>query len=493
MQDLEPATPPPSTASCSVPLPLTSPFSFFSLDDSSAHATAVSSSPSSINSVQKSHGPTSGSIAASPPSPVSILRLDPAVWGHPLPRRPVSSLVVPPTRYDDQVRVDTDPTRLERDVGETEPASTPRFHARFGKLKINFAKSGQPRRPEPRRGWKRFWNDDEDDQKNETVEGGDETRNVRSRRDDLDAENRTDRVPIPEPRSTRRDGAETVVARIPRCTLAPLDPRDMPSRTTSRDSTDFVQYVDSSEYAPFLSRTPIEPSRSAATLREIVSFFAFVESPRAWLHPRHAKVFGEHALRLAHERELEPNLKVIRRDYPLRNAWPVRGRPDSIAGQVKILWAVIEWIWGYEPKSTEVRWVVEKAPLPLFVLVLEYVSVIRFRESVDHVRHEFVAYLTNPLRDRDRRGEQRFDRSKVLVDWLEARQGASRYWMFFGSGRGATKDKATRTEEGEIDDTGSRGWMWWFDDVEEAGKDGIERTAEGLDKWERKMQKGETC
>ncbi|GAA5955940.1 hypothetical protein JCM3765_000048 [Sporobolomyces pararoseus] len=129
----------------------------------------------------------------------------------------------------------------------------------------------------------------------------------------------------------------------------------------------------------------------------------------------------------------------------------------------------MSWIWDGNALLSEMRWLVEEAPLPLFALLRERVAVARYIHAVERAKTRLTSYLSDsPISNLSPRAR----RARVLVNWLHS-DGDKRWERFFGGSGSETIQK------------GEEPWDWGFYDLVDAELE-RERSVEELEEWEQK-------
>ncbi|GAA5992552.1 hypothetical protein JCM5350_005913 [Sporobolomyces pararoseus] len=130
--------------------------------------------------------------------------------------------------------------------------------------------------------------------------------------------------------------------------------------------------LNQSSYAPYLSSEPVPPSISDEYGSTLIRFFRWVESPRLWdKHPT-SRVFDARCIPdlALYARRYSPNFEAIRTNYPLQrlSRQESNSKRDTVTGNTKLCFEIVEWIWDKPLDTNHLRWIVELAPIALFSL-----------------------------------------------------------------------------------------------------------------------------
>lgn len=132
------------------------------------------------------------------------------------------------------------------------------------------------------------------------------------------------------------------------------------------------RFVNPFEVESYLTSDPVPVSHSHRYFSTILQFMAYVENPSIWETSRGLSVFRTVSVsRLTRSiRDQSPNFRFIREQCPLGSLYQApTDAGDSVYGNTSVSFNVLEWLWGAGLSNIEeLRWVVEKSPLPLFAL-----------------------------------------------------------------------------------------------------------------------------
>ncbi|GAA5906442.1 uncharacterized protein JCM6883_004480 [Sporobolomyces salmoneus] len=187
----------------------------------------------------------------------------------------------------------------------------------------------------------------------------------------------------------------------PQFTNSPLPPPSTfpfeSARTLRISLGELMQSLTISDFAPFLSTTPVPASISDEYALTLLRFFAFVEDPTRWIEPEFRSIYAPRNFSnlSSRVRQFFPDFERIRKEHPLGQL-ANDDNDESIAGNRALAYKTVDWIWGEKTYSRHLRFVVKRSPLPLFALVLEFVTVQRYLEAVRHTLVQFRLFLSTP-------------------------------------------------------------------------------------------------
>lgn len=130
-----------------------------------------------------------------------------------------------------------------------------------------------------------------------------------------------------------------------------------------------IRFLDFNEYAKYLlADKPIDPEWSSSYLGSVAAFLGACAPPHLWSKAP-SGIFGATARRTKLERTMaaQPNVELLR-----RMGLSKKTGPEPYGKDLKI-WASVRdammWIWGSDKVTwSEVRWMMEEAPLPLLAI-----------------------------------------------------------------------------------------------------------------------------
>ncbi|GAA6030341.1 hypothetical protein JCM8097_009056 [Rhodosporidiobolus ruineniae] len=235
--------------------------------------------------------------------------------------------------------------------------------------------------------------------------------------------------------------------------------------------------LDYSAYSPYLLKEPIELAWSSDYYRAVDRFLSRCADKAKWrtggdkeMHPR-ASFAIVHYLQ-SHQ----PDKLAIRRAVgTLGYSLGFKGLPEQLHFRVRALRDVMRWLWeGTAAVSMETAsWLIlessrDRRLLPVYILLREHASTLRFSDYIEFARAELLKYLeTTP----PSRRSPRESRALTLLQWLNEDQ--ARWYSFF-----AGPDRSMR---------GSEPGEWWLREP----KEGEKRDKRALDDWERETSSKE--
>ncbi|GAA5980150.1 hypothetical protein JCM5350_001780 [Sporobolomyces pararoseus] len=246
------------------------------------------------------------------------------------------------------------------------------------------------------------------------------------------------------------------------------------ARTINTSSRAVIRHLTLQQFSGLLTSKPVPTSLSEQYGTTLLRFFRFVQDPVDWVPPEHLSIFTAKPYPdLSYQvRRFLPDFEYIRQNHPLKqiSLSDSHSGYDSIAGNRSLAFSIMSWIWDRHVFLSEVRWLVEKAPLPLFALVLERIAAARYLQAVERTKPRLISYLSNSPSSNL---SPRACRAKLLISWLQA--GGGKRWERFFGGSGSE-----RIREGE------EPWDWWFFDLDDQAELKCEKTSDELEEWERK-------
>ncbi|GAA5912255.1 hypothetical protein JCM6882_005208 [Rhodosporidiobolus microsporus] len=164
----------------------------------------------------------------------------------------------------------------------------------------------------------------------------------------------------------------------------------------------------------------------------------------------------------------------------LGQSFGFKGLPEHLHLRIRALRDTMRWIWDDGDDRIRLEhaaWLVAEASrdrriLPIYILLREHSSTLRFSDAVDVSQRELLTYLTSTPRSNLSSRERR---ALTLLEWLSA---DPRRWHTFFS----FPDRSLRSGAG-----GEESWEWWLKEPRE----GEYRDKRTLDDWEREMMRKE--
>ncbi|GAA5917701.1 hypothetical protein JCM6882_003479 [Rhodosporidiobolus microsporus] len=176
----------------------------------------------------------------------------------------------------------------------------------------------------------------------------------------------------------------------------------------------------------------------------------------------------------------QPNKVAIRSAVSLQQSRSHKGLPEALHLRIRALRDTMRWIW--DDKDEQIRlehaaWLVSESSrdrqvLPIYILLREHSSTLRFSDAVDASQRELLTYLTSSPRSNLSPRERR---ALTLLEWLN--EDTTRWHTFF-----SLPDRSLRSGEG-----GEESWEWWLKEPEK----GEYRDKRALDDWEGEMMRKE--